>query len=314
MFSPLRASNRAIFVGLCLMVAITAPVFVWGGSKTKTIYVDKDNTKGTQDGSKDHPYRKIGTALDHAKGKTVIYVGKGQYKENIRLPKDTKLVGGKDKSDVVIVGDNDKPTITMKEDTEINKITVKGGRHGVRVEENAEARIIQSIIKDSARDGVHIDRGTLAKKDQVFIEKTDIKGSKMAGIFSEKRHVIVMDCEITRNADGIDFTSGVKAWFQDNFINDNRGSGAKFVLDGSSIWSKNNQFRRNGREGIEVNAYGAAGSVGLKKAKIADNKHYGITRVARTPAGAKTFGNLFLENIWNQGNAIGNVSPIFLLK
>ncbi|MFZ1626605.1 MAG: right-handed parallel beta-helix repeat-containing protein [Candidatus Moraniibacteriota bacterium] len=294
-------------LAVSLFALILGPVVVLGSSKL--IYVDEDN-KGSQDGSYNHPYHTISKALKHAKGSTVVYVAKGTYKENITLPKDVKLIGGKDMDDVVIKADNpDQPVITMKDDSEINKITVVGGRHGVRVIEHAEAKIIRSVVKGSTRDGVHIDKGTRDKKEQVIIDKSVIKNNRLAGIFSEKRNIIVTNTDIIGNGDGVDLVANVKAWFADNRILENRGSGFKVTIDGATFWSKNNSIRRNGREGVEVNSYGEAGSVGFKKASFVDNGRYAVARIARSGNG--NFQGLSLENNRFEGNGLGSTSPVF---
>jgi hypothetical protein len=232
--SVLRWKN--VLLAVTLFVLILGPIVVLGGSKS--IYVDNDN-KGEQDGSYNHPYRTISKALKHAKGSTVVYVAKGTYKENVTLPKDVKLIGGKNMDDVIIKADNaDQPVITMKDDTEINKLTIIGGRHGVRVQEHARAKIVRSVVKGSTRDGVHIDRGSRDKNEQVIIDKSVIKNNRMAGIYSDKRSLIVTDTDIIGNGDGVDLIAEVKAWFEGNRVSDNRGSGFKLTMDGASFWSK----------------------------------------------------------------------------
>ncbi|MFZ1654593.1 MAG: right-handed parallel beta-helix repeat-containing protein [Candidatus Moraniibacteriota bacterium] len=302
----LQWKNRLLAV--MLFGLILGPIVVLGGSKS--IYVDEDN-KGDQDGSYNHPYRTISKALKHAKGSTVVYVAKGTYKENLTLPKDVKLIGGKNTDDVVIKADNpDQPVIVMKDDTEINKLTIVGGRHGVRVLEHAEAKIVRTVIKGSTRDGIHIDRGSRDKQEQVIIDKSVIKNNRMAGIYSDKRSLIVTDTDIIGNGDGVDLIAEVKAWFEDNRILENRGSGFKLTMDGASFWSKNNSIRRNGREGVEVNSFGAAGSIGFKKAAFIDNGRYAIARVVRV-AGAGNFSGLTLTATNRyEGNHLGTVSAI----
>jgi hypothetical protein len=298
--------SRKALLAVLLFSVLLGPVFVFGGSRE--IYVDEDN-KGTQDGSFNHPYRTISKALKHAKGSTTVYVAKGTYKENITLPKDVRLVGGKDNDDVVIKADNpNQPTVTMKDDTEINKVTIVGGRHGVRVLEHAKAKIVKSVIKSSTRDGIHIDSGSRDKKEQVVIDKSVIKGNRLAGIFSEKRSLIVTETDITGNGDGVDLVASVKAWFADSRINDNRGSGFKITIDGASFWSKNLSIRRNGREGAEINSYGSAGSVGFKKAAFIDNHRYGIARIVREERG--NFTGLVLEKERLEGNRFGGLSAV----
>lgn len=290
-----------------LFVLIFGPVVVLGNAKS--IYVDEDN-KGTQDGSFNHPYRTISKALKNAKGETVVYVAKGTYKENVTLPKDVKLVGAKNMDDVVIKADNlDQPVITMKDDTEINKLTVVGGRHGVRVVEHAQAKIVRSVVKGSTRDGIHIDRGSRDKKEQVIIDKSVIKNNRMAGIYSDKRSLIVTNTDIIGNGDGVDLIAEVKAWFADNRVLENRGSGFKLTIDGASFWSKDNSIRRNGREGAEINSYGAAGSIGFKKASFIDNGRYAIARVKRTQDGNFAGLTLTATNRY-EGNRLGEISAL----
>lgn len=288
-----------------LLGALLGPVLVLG--KGGAIYVDHDN-KGSEDGSFNHPYQTIDKALKKAKKGSTIYVAKGRYKTNITLPADVRLVGGKDIDDVIIEGDNDKPTVTMKEDSEIQKVTIKGGRHGIRVEEDAQAKIIEVTIKESERDGIHIDHGTTAKKDEVYVEQVTIKDNHKAGIYAEKRSVVVIDSDIIRNSDGMDFTAGVKAWVKDSRINDNRGSGLKLVLDGAAFWSRDLSIRRNGREGVEVNAYGGSGDIGFKKSKIFSNGRYGIAKVMRSTGAARLLDRVYLDQTEFQGNRLGSVS------
>ncbi|MEP7162917.1 MAG: right-handed parallel beta-helix repeat-containing protein [Candidatus Moraniibacteriota bacterium] len=302
------SSTRGFLLGSALFLSILAPVFAFGGSDK--IYVNDDG-KGKEEGTYDHPYHTISKALKKAKEGSTVYVTKGRYKENITLPKGVRLIGEKDREKVVIKADNEnQPTVTMKHDSELINITVDGGRHGVRIQENAKAKVYKSVIRDSSRDGIHIDSGSRDKKRMVTIEDTIIKNNRMAGIFSEKRNIVVKNNNIMNNGDGIDFTAGIKAWFEGNRIHDNQGSGAKFVLDGSSLWSKKNTFRDNKREGVEVNAYGESGNIGLKKAQIINNGRYGIARVARTPQGGKTFGGMVLDQVQVEKNHLGQTSPV----
>ncbi|QQR79192.1 MAG: right-handed parallel beta-helix repeat-containing protein [Candidatus Moraniibacteriota bacterium] len=311
MNSSLALQWKNGLLAVVLFALILGPVVVLGGSKS--IYVDEDN-KGNQDGSYSHPYRTISKALKQAKGSTTVYVAKGTYKENLTLPKDVKLVGGKNMDDVVIKADNpDQPVITMKDDTEINKLTIVGGRHGVRVVEHARAKIVRSVVKGSTRDGIHIDRGSRDKKEQVIIDQSVIKNNRLAGIYSDKRSLIVTGTDITGNGDGVDLIAEVKAWFEDNRVLENRGSGFKLTIDGASFWSKDNSIRRNGREGVEVNSYGSAGSIGFKKATFIDNGRYAIARVVRAGNGDFSGLTLTATNRY-EGNRLGTISSVLRIR
>ncbi len=306
--------SKEVFAGLALAALLAAPVFVFGGSKE--IFVDKD-ASGAEEGTAAHPYHTISNALKNAKSGTKVRVKNGTYKENITIPKGVDVVGdNKKREKVIIESDNDnKPTVTMKDNTAIKHITVKGGRHGVRVLEDAQVHILDAVIKKSDRDGVHIESAPRDNAHRVLIDETTISDNDRAGIFSEKRFILLINSSVVSNgSDGIDLAAGTKAWLEDSRFNDNKGSGAKFILDNSDIWSKKNSFRNNKREGVEISAFGAAGNIGFKKASFVNNDRFGIARLARTQAGTKTFGGLVLGTGVNdnrfENNTLGDISSV----
>lgn len=310
--------NREVILGIVGAAIIVAPFVVFGSGKT--IYVDKSSS-GSEDGSKSHPYHSISDALDHAKGGDEVAVAKGTYKENITIPKEVWLRGAKSNSgDVTIVSkNNDKPTVEMKHGSELSYMTIEDGRHGIRILEDSKAHIYKVHIKDSRRDGIHIDSADVNKKKRVLIDSVEIEKSDRTGIYSEKRLITVINSDIHDNhGDGIDLASGTHAWFEKNEFNDNRGSGAKLVLDGASIWSKSNEFKRNSREGIEISSYGGQGTIGFKKARISSNDRYGVARLGRTAKGMTMFGNVDFGTGINStslnNNVLGDISPVISIQ
>ena len=306
--------SREGILGLTFTLLLIVPVTVLGG--TKTVYVDK-NATGSEDGSSVNPYHSIGKAMENVSGGTEVRVKNGTYKEHITIPKNVDLVSDSENRDKVIIkSDNDsKPTVIMKDDTALSHITVKGGSHGVRIVENAKAHIFDAIIANNDRDGIHIDSAPLDKKNRVLIDKTLVKYNGRTGIYSEKRFIVLINSDIiSNNSDGIDLALGTKAWLENNRINDNKGSGAKLVLDNASIFGKKNGFRNNKREGLEINSYRSKGTIELKKTASIGNNRYGIARVARTAFGARLFGNLSFGVGINgsriENNALGNTSSV----
>ncbi|MGK2848902.1 MAG: right-handed parallel beta-helix repeat-containing protein [Minisyncoccota bacterium] len=307
--------SKQVFASFIFGILLVSPILVFGGSDV--LYVDND-ANGDEQGTKAHPYHSIEKALKHADDGTEVRVRKGTYKENITISKDIKVTGDSEDADKVTIesDDNDKPSVTMKNGTELSHVTVKGGRHGIRVLEDSKVHIFDVHIKKSKRDGIHIESGSREKKDRALIDDVRISGSGQAGIFAEKRFIVLINSDIVTNAgDGIDLAGGTKAWIENNRFNENGGSGAKFVMDGSDIWTKSNSFRNNKREGVEVNAYGTPGNIGFKKASFVNNGRYGIARIARATAGFNTFDHLFYnESGVNsnriEGNIIGTVSLI----
>ena len=82
-------------------------------------------------------------------------------------------------------------------------------------------------------------------------------------------------------------------------------------------WGKAD-FRKNGREGIEVSSFGGQGTIGFKRAKISDNGRYGVARLGKTVKGMGMFGNLSFGIGINgsvlDGNTLGNLSPVIPVK
>lgn len=305
----LKSAKKAEIIGSLILLAVfILPVFLFAGG-CKKIYVD-DDASGKQDGSSKHPYKTIGAALKKADEDDEVHILPGYYRENIEIPKEVEVYGSDEDQVIIEAKDDDEPVVKMKHKTEINKVTVKKGKYGIEVGRNDRASIIECVIKDNDRDGIKIKEGEIQDKYKVSITESLIKDNGKSGIYSQKRRIILIDNEISdNNNDGVDLAAGSKAWIDGNRLKDNDGSGLKLVLDGSEIWTKNNTYYGNEREGAEINAYGGTGRIDFNKSKFYKNGRYGIARVQR--------GN-FTLNVW-QGvtiqadslfweNGIGNVS------
>ncbi len=276
---------------ILLVAALMFPSMSFAG--TKDIYVD-DDASGTQDGSASHPYKTIWEAIKKAEktDKNVeIHLASGTYKENIVVPKNTKIFGAGTDKVTIKSDDDDKAVVKLNHKSEINKVTIKGGRYGVLVDGDDRASIIECIIKDNRKDGIKIEPASVQEKYIVSITDSKIYDNGGSGIYSEKRQLSIINNEIINNdGDGIDIEGGSSAWIYKNQIKDNDKSGLKLTLDGSSIWTKNNTYRDNDREGIEVESYGGNGRIDIIKSKLYKNERYGISRVQR--------GN-FSSSVWN---------------
>lgn len=306
--------SKEVLLGSLFAIFLVVPIIALGNSKQ--IFVDKD-AKGNENGTASHPYHSISRALKEAKSGTEVFIAKGTYKENITIPKNVELFGvKKDVGDVVIKADNDdKPTVEMKDDSEINHLTIEGGRHGVRVLEDAKVKIFHVTVKKSNRDGIHIDSASRDKNHRVLIDDVEVRDNDRTGIFAEKRDIVIINSDIRNNgSDGIDLAFGMKAYLAENRMNNNKGSGAKLILDDASIYGKKNSFRDNKREGIEVSAFGKTGTIELKRTSLVSNGRYGVARLGRTSSGMTQFGNLSFGIGVNEsrfeGNTLGNLSAV----
>ncbi|EKD46946.1 MAG: hypothetical protein ACD_67C00006G0001, partial [uncultured bacterium] len=205
----------------------------------------------------------------HADKNTDVHVAKGVYVDNIEIPKGVRIFGS-DENDVIIRAKSKKKVVvSMKDNTEINKVTIEKGNEGIWVKEDASVSIIKTIVKDNKETGIRIASGSTKKKEAVNITDSVIKDNGRAGIFSQKRRLVLINNEISSNeSDGVDIAKGSSAWIEDNKFKDNDGSGLKLTLDGSDIWTKSNSYRDNKHSGIEINAFGAAGRVDINKSRF----------------------------------------------
>lgn len=304
-------------LGFSLLLLICLPMLTLS-SKRNSLYVDAKNN-GVEDGSSNHPYNTINEAMAKANSKTDIHVGNGFYKENIEI-KDGVKIFGENKDKVVIEAESSrKPVIFMNENTVINKVTIKKGKYGIKVQDDSKAEIIKCVVKDSNNDGIYINSGKVKDSRKVSISESEIRNNDGAGIFSGKRSLSITDSKIINNdGDGIDIADGSSAWIAKNEITDNNKSGMKLRIDKSNIWTKKNKIAHNGREGVEVGFRGGAGRIDITDSSIFQNGKYGVARVQRA-----VFGNnlgLWKKYLTFNGknnigeNKSGNISGIFIIK
>jgi len=298
---------------ILILVVVAFPFFTLS-SHHNDLFVDHD-ASGTQDGSRKHPFRTIDDAMDKASSGTEIHVSHGEYKENVKIKEGVSLSGSNKEKTIIKADNDDKDTVIMKNKSKIFGFTIRDGRNGIKVEEDAKVTITSCIIKDNDRDGINLEKADVRDSREATISESKIEDNGKAGIFSERRKLNITENEIKRNdSDGVDILGGSNAWINNNTIRENRGSGMKLVIDRSSIWAKRNLIRENKREGIEMSFSGDRGRVNIDKSKIVENGQYGIARIQRC-----NFANSF--GLWNErltfnlsssiwGNRFGQISSV----
>jgi hypothetical protein len=312
----IKADKRlklAVFSSIALII-IALPIFAFSSRKSD-LYVDA-KAGDNRDGSTAHPYKSISEAIDHAKDKAEIHVAKGEYKENITLRDGIKIFGEDREKTIIKAKKGSQAVISMKNDSAVDGFTIKDGKRGIWVEKDAKASIVDCVIKYNNDDGIGIEGGNTKKSNQVSISKTKIKSNDWSGIYvTGPRKISITDSEISNNQKGgIDLAGGVSAWIEGTDVKNNGGSGLKLVIDGSDIWTKNNDIRKNNREGIEVASYGGAGRINISKSKIVENDLYGIARLQR--AGNINWNTHLTFDIMPEfwGNGSGNISNVIYIK
>jgi len=306
--------GKKTWIALAILVIFLA---LFGASSLKAksyVYVD-DDASGTMDGSSDHPYDEIQDAINRAKKKDKdVYIKKGEYVENIEIWGGVEVVGA-DRDKVTIKGKKgDQPVVEMYDKTSIQKVTIRKGRHGVKVREGAAATIKKCEIKDNYRDGINVKDAKTSNRKKLRVVENEIHDNDWSGIYSEMRKVYIFDNEIFENGkDGIDMEKRSEGVIKSNYIAKNRGVGIKMAIDDSAdSYINKNTLRDNRRDGIEIRAYGENGFIQIDRNKLYQNKRWGIARIEKEPfrddqwnASLKIIG----DNVyWENGN--GQVSPI----
>jgi hypothetical protein len=294
-------------------VFVIAPSLAFS-SHNKSLYVNA-KANGMEDGSRNHPYKTIGSAIDKADSNTEIHVSKGEYVENITLKKGIKLFG-EDADNTILKAKKDKwSTVYMADNSEIDDFTITRGDRGIWVGKHAKVNIINCIVKYNDGDGIGVEGDGMSKSNQVYISKTEIRNNNQAGIYvAGSRRIVVMDSDIYDNSnDGIDLPRATSAYLAGNSIKNNGGSGLIATIDGSDIWTKNNSIRDNNREGMEVSFYGGSGRINVAKAKFVGNDRYAVARLQKAGTINSVAWDKYLtfdKNTYFASNGLGNISRI----
>lgn len=293
-----------------LVLALIVPFLTFAGN-SKKVYVDKQ-ASSAQDGSSSHPYKTVSQALKNAKKNTKVYVSKGTYHENLVVPKGVQIYGeGRDET-IIRARTDDDSAVYLNGGASLYNLGIENGRNGVKVADGGRVKIIKCRIRDNNQDGVVIYSGRLNDDNKVTISKTEIKDNGKNGVYSEKRNIDIDESDINYNgSDGVSLESGTKAWIAGTNFRKNYGSGLKVKLDGAQIYTKNNLFDDNAHEGVEVNAYGAAGRVDINEGKFNDNANFAISRVQRGIFPASIWNGLTVRNSSFTKTNSGTISGIF---
>jgi len=301
-------NNKLEILGSAVLLLIfLLPIFSLGAGND--IHVDADAT-GEQTGSSKHPYKTISKALKNSDKDTKIHIAAGVYKENIEIPSGVEIFGSSQHEVILEAKDDSREVVKMHHKTEINKVTVRKGKYGVKIDDGDKASVIECRIVDNDKDGIKIEEGPREEKYKASIIESEIKNNGRSGIYSEKRRLVVTDNQIYFNGgDGIDIEAGASAWIANNRIKENKKTGLKIRLDGSDIWTKGNTYHDNDREGIEIIAHGGHGRIDINKSKLYKNDRFGIAKVQKGRFSNSVWSGLTIQDdniFWD--NASGNIS------
>ena len=221
--------------------------------KFPILYVDDDNTDGPWNGTKDHPYQTITTALKKAFPGYTIYVMSGTYDEHIVINKTVTLLG-EDKETTILDGGGigDVVTITVP-GVKISGITVQNSgmqtwNAGIKtLSLNSNATIENTILQDNA---IGLFLNYAYEKSWNIVKNNTIRNNQK-GIFAlwANNNQIAGNTITENDENGLEMERSDRATITGNIISENGACGI-YLRDASR------QNTITGRNVIQDNAIG----------------------------------------------------------
>jgi len=171
----------------------------------KTIYVDDDNITGPWDGTREHPFQNISSALKYASSSDIIYVHNGTYYEHLIIDKTVSLIG-ENRSTTIVDGSTTGTVVNIcTNSVRMDGFTVQNGYYGIYLN-SSKSTIIRNTIKSNFF-GIYSSYSNDNNLSESVIE------SNYYGIYlwASSRNII---CENTLN----DNDHGIDLWENSNNI------------------------------------------------------------------------------------------------
>lgn len=276
--------NSLKLITIIGLAALSVTIFALNtNAEDKFIYVAPEAEIGGN-GSFNSPLRNIQRAVNEAaEHDKIVYLKPGTYHENNIKVREDVTVDGMDRNLVTIDGGNPNETVfKMEDDTHLENVTVKNGKRGVLIYENADVLIWNCRIIDNEKDGIKIEKGDIDEDETANIQKTIIANNGWNGIYSQERYFYIGESYIYNNKwEGVEFPEGSEGTIKDTYLKDNDGHGVKVNIDDSKIYIKDCTLRDNDKSGMEVRSRGGEyGFIHLdRKTKFYKNDHNGITQL-----------------------------------
>jgi len=258
-----------------------------------TIYVDDDNSAGPWDGTQEHPYQNITSALENASDNDTIYVYNGTYYENVGVNKAVSLVG-ENKRTTIIDGNGAPPP------TSVVNFAVTSGK------------ISGFTIRHASR-GIHLAdsnttiTGNIITQTSMAIQRWPDSGGHTA------TYCVIEYNNLTQNNIGIAIAIN-----DYNRIAYNNISSSISQSNGIYVWwvSRYNVIVGNNLNTTYSDIYLGANDMAVRGNTIAENNFYGAMRyLASAPSNNIIYHNNFFDtllppitsypNVWNDSYPSG---------
>jgi len=289
------------------------------------IYVNKNSSSAAEDGTEAKPFKTISGALskistENLKGKT-IYVKDGEYKEhNLKIKKDTNIVGESKKGTIIDADDNDYGLIfSTKTTSKVKNITIKNADVVIKVEKRNKVELENVVIKDAKKSGIKIDKSSRKSRYQFSLIDSEVKDNGEQGLLIRKnRRIKISNCKIKDNSgSGIQMEEDIYARIDNCDIENNRENGIDAAVTNANFKFSKNNIDDNSENGITLVFFTSKDKpkIEITDNDIKNNDKYGIRYFKKPSFFGRDF-DLFVElNVKLKGNDIsGNGSGKYSYK
>jgi parallel beta-helix repeat protein len=271
--------RKGLVCGIIVLFVGASVVPISCADEPLIVYVDDDNNSGQGSGTLNDPYKTIQEGIENVREGGTVYVGNGQYNENIFINKSLKLM----KSNMVIPGDNDTDLI----------IDGGGGyRHVIEIE-NIQTDIIPfNVIIDG------------------FKIQNSGKRFNNAGIYiSGSKNCHIWNNTLSNNSNGIEIIDSTLIDISRNnkICNNLRGKGIYIDGTNSDITIKDNNISNCETYGIYVSSDTNNTNIGIIENNISLCKNGDGIFIYKTKISQihnNIIGNCGIKNSKDVGNGI----------
>ena len=204
----------------------------------KTIYVDDSNITGPWDGTQEHPYQNITSALTYASSGDTIFIHNGTYREQILIAQSVTLQGENKHGTIIdgnLTGDVIKITATNIKITECTIQNSSSTSNGINIASSSNITINHTIIKNN-NIGIYLYASTNCTLTNNQILNNNI-GIRISGSESN----ILKDNNISlSNNMGIHATDSHNTLIQNNTITNNGDFGISLIASTENTITNNN--------------------------------------------------------------------------
>ena len=261
----------------------------------------------------------IGEAVEAAQPGDSIAIKPGTYHECVAL-KGSIALEGENPEACILDGRGEDALVTVSGSAQISGITIRGAKTGILVKAGASLELDHCRIIGNETDGVGFETAfntDILVRDCLVAENGD-------GIDLESTQGAILDTRFENNRDdGLDFDGDAGVLVYDCTFADNRDDGIEIrIATRTHALIQKCRFERNGEDGIEIinspKKEGIYNLVCVQNSRFDSNARYGVGFVVHeeevaTEAFSKTAvcaaGNTFVGT--GEGAVSANYAPVF---